>query len=302
MRKIAGKRALVTGAASGIGRAIALRLAGEGARLFLVDIDRTSLAAVVEDARRLGVEAEGRVCDVADRNQITRVTQEAIERWAGVDILVNNVGVSYRGLTHEMPPEEVDRLLAINLHSHLQFTRELLPTLLLRQQAHILNVCSVLGLVGMPRVSVYCATKFALKGYSESLRAEYGRLGLGVTTLCPGFVETNLFKNAHTATPKQHVKPPPGYMCTTADRVARAAISGIKRNRDVVLVEWFARALHLWKRFSPFTMDAALRWGWRRRVRRGVKHGYKLSSDQPETIREWARAQAAQLESERNAA
>ncbi len=302
MRKIAGKRALVTGAASGIGRAIALRLACEGANLFLVDIDREGLAAVVSEARRLGVEAEGRVCDVADRNQITRVTQEAIERWAGVDILVNNVGVTYHGLTHEMPPEEIDRLLAINLHSHLQFTRELLPTLLARQEAHVLNVCSVLGLVGMPRVSIYATTKFALKGFSEALRAEYGRVGLGVTTLCPGFVETNLFKNAHSATPKKVAKAPPWYICTTAEKVAQAAIRGIRRDRDVVLIELFARALHLWKRLSPATMDAALRWGWRRRVRKLVAQGAKLPAQRPDAIRVWVQAQEERLEAERQAA
>lgn len=302
MRKIEGKRALVTGAASGIGRAIALRLAERGAHLLLVDRDAAGLETTVRQCLVHGIEAEGRVCDVVDRQAVSKITAEAMRRWAGVDILVNNVGLSYRGQTHEMPAEEWDYILQVNLHSHMQFTRELLPGLIARHDSHIVNVCSVLGLVGLPRVAVYSAAKFAMKGFSESLRAEYGRVGLGVTCLCPGFVETNLFKNSHTATPQQKVKRPPKVICTTADRVAKAAVSAIRHDRDVVLVEWFARFLHLWKRFSPGTMDLALRWGWWRRTRVARSKVEALGPNRTAAIREWIRLQENKLEVERRAA
>src|SRR3972149_7472572 len=89
-----------------------------------------------------------------------------------------------------------DRLLRAKLHWHVQFTRELLPSLLARREAHVLNVCSMFGLVAMPKLAAYCTTKFALVGFSDALRAEYGREGLGVTALCPGLVATNLFATA----------------------------------------------------------------------------------------------------------
>src|SRR5919109_925582 len=146
MREILGKSALVTGAASGIGRAIALKLADEGVRLFLVDINEIGLESVANDARL-----------------------------AGVDILVNNAGITYYGHTEQMSAEHWDRLTRVNLLSHIQFTRELLPSLLARPEAHVLNVCSMFGLVGMPKVAAYSTTKFALVGFSDALRAEYGR-------------------------------------------------------------------------------------------------------------------------------
>ena len=95
-----------------------------------------------------------------------------------------------------MSAEHWDRLMRINLSSHIQFTRELLPSLLARREAHVLNVCSMFGLLAMPKLTAYCTSKYAMVGFSESLRVEYGREGLGVTALCPGFVATKLFASA----------------------------------------------------------------------------------------------------------
>src|SRR3990170_5832672 len=111
MRTIRGKWALVTGAASGIGRAIALRLAREGANLFLVDIDEPGLANVVEEVRDTGVEAFGRRCDVAEPCEVSAAVAEVLARCGGVDILVNNAGIMYYGRTERMAAEHWDRLL-----------------------------------------------------------------------------------------------------------------------------------------------------------------------------------------------
>jgi short-subunit dehydrogenase len=268
MREIRGKMALVTGAASGIGRAIALRLADEGAMLLLVDIDEKGLAETARESRERGIEVVTRRCNVAEPREVSATVADALSRWNGVDILVNNAGITYYGKVERMANDHWDRLMRINLLSHIQFTRELLPTLLERREAHVLNVCSVLGLVGMPKVTAYCASKFGMVGFSEALRNELGRQGLGVTALCPGFVRTNLFTNAPLEAKVEEHKIPPKAITTTPERVANAAIKAIYRNRGLVVMEPFARLMYATKRFAPWILDGIFHLGKRKRVAR----------------------------------
>ncbi|MEM9186118.1 MAG: SDR family oxidoreductase [Planctomycetota bacterium] len=301
MRDLAGKRALVTGAASGIGRATALRLAGERADLFLVDVDQVGMEATAAEARRTGVEVATRHADLSRAAGVSAIAREAIDRWAGVDVLVNNAGITYYGYTHEMTDAQWDRLMAINLDAPVRLTRALLPSLLARPEAHVLNVCSVLGLVGLPRVGAYCTSKFGLVGFSQTLRSEYNRSGLGVTALCPGFARTNLFAAAEPR-PGASTKAPPAVLCTTPARVARAAVSAIKRNRAVVRVEPFSKALFAFHQSFPTAMDWLLGIGQRRRVKRKAARLAQLSDDRTESIRLQLVEDAARLESLRKAA
>jgi short-subunit dehydrogenase len=268
MRVIRGKKALVSGASSGIGRAIALRLAREGADLFLVDIDERGLAETAAEARASGVTVVTRRCDLAQPQDVSSAVAEVLDSWNGVDILINNAGITYYGKTERMADDHWDKLLRINLLSHVQFTRELLPSLLEREEAHVLNVCSVLGLIGMPKVAAYCTSKFGMVGFSESLRNEYGRIGLGVTALCPGFVRTNLFTNAPLEEEVEEHKAPPRLVTTTPERVASAAVKAIYRNRRLVVMEPLARFLYAVKRFAPWMMDALFHLGRRKRIAR----------------------------------
>jgi short-subunit dehydrogenase len=268
MRELRNKTALITGAASGIGRAIAIALAREGTRLFLVDINESGLEAVAEEARQLGVEVAARRCDVGERADVSATVAEILANWEGVDILVNNAGITYYGKTEEMSEQHWDRVLRINLHSHLQFTRELLPSLLARREAHVVNVCSMFGLFGAPKLAAYCTTKFALVGFSESLRAEHGRDGLGVTALCPGFVSTNLFTSAPLGATQKEPKVPPKFFQVTPERVARAAVRAIRRNRRIVVVEPAARFTCALNRITPWVMDFFFHLGRRKRITR----------------------------------
>lgn len=297
MRKIAGKRALVTGAASGIGRAIALRLAESGVDLLLADINDVGLQQTALDARQRGVDAVAARCDITSRSDVQQLVDLAVDRWAGVDILVNNAGVTYYGPAHSMPEDEWDRVVAINLGGALTLTRGLLPWLLARPQAHVLNVCSILGLVGLPRVALYCTTKFAMVGFSQALRAEYSRQGLGVTALCPGFVKTNLFSAARPMRDGEEPRQPPRFMCTTPERIARCAVSAIRRNRRQVIVEPFAHVAWAAKAFAPGVMDWALRLGEWKRVRRKAARLESLSDDRATAIR-----LAAEVNPQRSAA
>jgi NAD(P)-dependent dehydrogenase (short-subunit alcohol dehydrogenase family) len=268
MRIIRGKKVLLSGAASGIGRALALRLANEGADLFLVDIDEPGMNTTADGCRALGVQVLTRRCDMSQPREVSSAVAAVLAQWGGVDILVNNAGITYYGKTDRMSDEHWDRVLQIDLLSHLQFTRELLPSLLARPESHVVNLSSVFGLIGVPKLSAYCTAKFGMVGFSESLRREYGREGLGVTAICPGFVRTNLFTNAPLEKKVENHKIPPRAVTTTPERVANAAVRAIYRNKAVVVLEPFARFMYWMKRFTPWLQDRIFHLGRRKRVAR----------------------------------
>jgi short-subunit dehydrogenase len=266
MKELRGKKALISGAASGIGRAIALEFARQGIHLYLLDIDACGLAKVTAECRDSGIEVLDRRCDVSQPNEVSAAVAAILHQWGGVDILVNNAGITYYGRTDEMSPEHWDRVMRINLNSHVQFTRELLPSLLGRREAHVLNVCSMFGLLAMPKLAAYCTSKYALVGFSEALRAEFGREGLGVTALCPGFVATNLFASAPVPENAKGPKIPPRIFCTTPEKIARSAVRAIRRDRRLVVVEPLARLLTTIKRLAPGVIDFFLHLGRRNRI------------------------------------
>ncbi len=254
MEHLAGKTALVTGAAGGIGRALSVRLAEQGCRLVLLDIDGTGLE---ETALACGSEVRLRRCDIARSAELEAAARFAQAQFGGVDLLVNNAGVGYFGKTEHMSPEHCDRLIDVNLRAPMQLTRALLAGLLARGDAHVLNVASFLGLVAPRRLAAYSATKFGLVGFGESLRAEYGRAGLGVTTLCPGFVDTGMFTDAPHGPDRDEPQRPPRWMMTTPEKVAERALRAVRRNERLVVMQPYAKALFWVKRLAPWAFDVA---------------------------------------------
>lgn len=266
MRPLVGKTALVTGAARGIGRAVALRLASKRVRLMLIDRDPVALRQAARAVDAAGGEAHAIVADVADDDALESVVAEAIDRWAGVDILVNNAGIAYYGPTHEIPPDRAESLLAINLRAPMRLTGLLLPAMLARPESHVLNVCSVLGLTALPKASLYCATKHGMVGFGAALRGEYGRRGLGVTTLCPGFVRTELFAPKAANAAGDSLPAPPRLLCVGVERVAAAAVRGIERNRRLVVVDPVGRVVRGLLGLTPGLIDRLQSLGRSRRV------------------------------------
>ena len=256
LKVIQGKKALVTGAASGIGRSISLALAREGADLFLLDIDEEKLASVGEEVRTLGVGVISRPCDVAIAEQILEAVNTLQDMWGEVDILVNNAGILYYGRTEEMSEEQWDRLLAVNLYAPIRFVHLLLPLLRQRPEAHILNVCSLAGLVPKRRLAAYQTSKFGLVGLSQSLRLEYSPKGVGVTALCPGLVDTDLIdagieRKWVTSKPRT-----PSFLSVSPDRIAARAVQAIRKNQGLVVVPAYARLLWLFVRLFPRFVDS----------------------------------------------
>lgn len=265
MRVLRGAKALITGAANGIGRAIALRLAQEGTDLFLLDIDEHGLAEVVTQAKQLGdVAVIGHRCDVSSPDQVSQANAAMLNVWGELDILVNNAGVCFYGSTLEMTDDQWQRLLAVNLIAPVQFVRELAPVLLSRPESHILNVASMYGLVATNRCSAYHLSKFGMVGFSEALRAEYARRGLGVTALCPGFVTTDLFQSMPNADSGRTQRTPPSWVCTTPERVADKAVRAIRRNSRIALVTPLAHAAYYTRRVAPGLLDLLYHVGRRR--------------------------------------
>jgi len=258
MKVIRGKRSLVTGAASGIGRAIALALAREGADLCLLDIDENGLSNVAIEARGLGARVMTVACDLASPTAARNAADELLQAWGGLEILINNAGISYHGDTDTMPDEQWERVLAVDLYSPLLLTRKLLPALLSSGDAHIVNVCSILGLAAIPRFTAYQTSKYGLVGFSESLRAEYASSGLGVTALCPGFVQTNIYR-VMDGTGSRPMRAPPRLVVASPEQVAARAIRAIYRNHGVVPVTFFANLIWRLKRWLPGLWDLANR-------------------------------------------
>lgn len=251
MRDLKAKTALVTGAASGIGRAIAIELARAGADLFLIDVNTEGLTETAARVTEAGSHAVTQRCDLTQTAEITAVAQAVRDHWGRLDLLINNAGVAYYGATERMTAEQWDWLLKINLLAPIELTRQLLPLLLRQPEAHLLNVCSIAGLVAGGKLAAYHTSKFGLVGFSEALRAEYRGRGLGVTALCPGLVRTRLLESAATDRPNRRGKRLPTWLCTSPETVARRALRAIRRDRGLVLVSPMARVLWFLKRLSP---------------------------------------------------
>ena len=230
MRIIRGKKAMVTGAASGIGRAIALELAKEGADLLLVDIKTDALASVAQEARDRGVNVMTIVCDLADPSQISATVEQLRHTWKQLNILVNNAGTTYYGQTHLMTGEQWKRIMAVNLMAPIQLVHELLPMLLAADDAHILNVCSIFGLVTWRKTTAYQTSKFGLVGFSNALRAEYSGETFGVTALCPGFVQSSLLDDCETDKADRKARVP-AWICATPEKTAVKAVRAIQKNK-----------------------------------------------------------------------
>ncbi len=270
LKNLYKKKAVVTGAASGIGSAIALELARHQCELFLIDINAEGLNLIADEIRALGVHPICHVCDVGKPDQISTSVREIFATWGEVDILVNNAGICFYGLSIEMSVDQWNEILAVNLLAPIQYAHELLPCLLKRPQSHILNVASMYGLFVSARCTAYHTTKYGLVGFSEALRAEYNRFGLGVTAFCPGFARTNLFQSMRGRMNRKHREPPP-WICASTTTIARRAVQAIRYNQRLVVVTPLARLGYWCKRFFPGLMAMLVCAGRRRTFFRPVR-------------------------------
>ncbi len=283
-RHYEGRKALVTGAASGIGRSIAMELARQGADVYMLDVDVAGLEDVLLEMRALGACAVAEYCDLTRPQEITNALNTMQYRWGPIDVLVNNAGIGFYGPTETMSAEMWHRLTSVNLLAPIQITRELLPSLMDRPDVCVLNVCSVYGLVAGPRYTAYHTSKFGLVGFTDALRAEYGRRGMNVTALCPGTVMTPMYDHYPTGRPDQEAPRPPRWLSTTPDRVARIALKSVRRNKRRVVVTPAAHAVHTLNRLAPWLVDFVNQFGRWKKLRKLRAQAKPVQPSEPRVV------------------
>jgi 3-oxoacyl-[acyl-carrier protein] reductase len=218
----AAKRALVTGAAAGIGRAIAARLVAEGAHVACVDCDGAQLDATVRALHGPG-SAFGLVADVGIAADIERAAADALGRLQGLDILVNNAGINASGSVDTLDPADWDRVIAVNLSSVFRMCRAVWPTFVRQKSGAIVNMSSIMGLVPVRASFAYCSTKAAIIALTKSLAADGAPLGIRVNCVCPGFVQTPIMDRAHSPAAQQRIVAQiPAQRMATPEEIAAA--------------------------------------------------------------------------------
>jgi NAD(P)-dependent dehydrogenase (short-subunit alcohol dehydrogenase family) len=256
---------LVTGAASGIGRACALEFARRDARLGLIDRDHVGLEATARSARALGASVTTFVVDLASPDAIDRLARDAEAQLGPIDIVFNNAGVAVVKPLERTTDDDWQWIFDVNVRAPIRLTRALLPAMIARGSGHIAMTASLAGLIGAPGMVAYSTTKFALVGFSEALRAELAPAGIGVTVVCPGYIPTGLHRATRYDNPvfERMLDAMPAWYGVSPERAARRIVDAIAR-RDPQLVLGIEKLGWYLKRLSPAVSFAVSRWIARR--------------------------------------
>jgi short-subunit dehydrogenase len=252
-----GGTAVVTGAASGIGAALAHALAARGSALVLLDRDAPRLDAVATAVRGTGVTVDTLVVDLADDGATRAAGARLAAEHPGTTLLVNNAGVALGGRFDQVTLEEFDWLFAVNVRAVVRLTHALLPVLKAHPGAHLVNLSSVFGLVGPPGQVAYAASKFAVRGFSQALRAELLADGVGVTTVHPGGIRTRIAENARSGSGTDPDEVAAGraqfarLLRIPPEQAAAQIVAGIEKRRGRVLIGASARVPDVLERLVP---------------------------------------------------
>jgi short-subunit dehydrogenase len=268
MTAIRGAAAAVTGAASGIGRALALELAARGADLALADRDEAGLQAVAaEVARAPGRKVSVHRVDVGAPAEIATFAQAAVAAHPALNILINNAGVALLGEFTEIDQAQMDWLMNINFWGVVHGCRAFLPQLTRQREAHIVNLSSIFGIIAPPGQTAYAAAKFAVRGFSESLRHELAAANSPVrlSVVHPGGIATSIARNSRTGTGvtdnarrSEAIERFDQVAKTTPAAAAQRIIDGIERNQPRILIGSDARFLDILQRLRPATYEKVL--------------------------------------------
>jgi NAD(P)-dependent dehydrogenase (short-subunit alcohol dehydrogenase family) len=251
MTDIRGKVAVITGAGSGIGQALAYDLARRGARLAISDIDEVGLAETAKQVRVIGTQVHATRLDVTDRAAFLRYADEVADEYGTVNIVINNAGIAFTGDVEQMTFEQIERVIDVDFWGVVNGTKAFLPYLIESGDGHVVNISSLFGLMAVPGQSAYNAAKFAVRGFTEALRQEMLVNGHPVHVTCvhPGGIKTAIVRNSDAVE---------GYdkralaeifdkklAMTSAESAARSIRRAVIGNRPRAVVGWDAKVLDL---------------------------------------------------------
>ncbi len=246
MKTLAGKNVVITGAAAGIGKEMALLFAREKASLALLDLNAKKLDGLAAPLSSPGVRVNTWVCDVSDPEAVVK-TAALVQKFFEVDILVNNAGIVTGKSIADSTYEDIRKTIDVNLMGVIWMTRQFMPGMIRRGSGHIVNIASAAGLLAVPRMADYCATKFGIVGFTDSLRMEMhkdGHRDIHVTCVCPSVIDTGMFAG-FTAPMFNPILDPV--------EVAGKIVEGVKKNRAYVKLPAMVKITPLLKFFpAPF--------------------------------------------------
>ena len=255
MRSFTGRVAVVTGAGSGIGRATAEALARRGCHLALVDIDEASAAQTAQMLAGSDSTVSTHVIDVTDQEQMTALADAIVERHGGCHILVNNAGVTSAGAFEDESLDDLHWITDINVWGVVHGCRAFLPALRRADEAHIVNLSSMVGILGLPHNVSYSLTKGAVRGFTEALRSELVTTSIGVTAVFPGAIRTDITNRARGSEASRLATMGQSRLAPLAMRppsaVARRIVSAIEHDRARCVVGPDARAVDAFVRVLP---------------------------------------------------
>jgi NAD(P)-dependent dehydrogenase (short-subunit alcohol dehydrogenase family) len=263
----AGKRCLITGAASGIGRATALRLAGQGAELYLTDRNADGLAETVKEVCALGAQVpEYRALDIANYDEVASFAEAIHANHPSMDVVMNIAGVSAWGTVDRLTHEQWTRMISINLMGPIHVIENFVPPMVAaRNGGHLVNVSSAAGLIGLPWHAAYSASKFGLRGLSEVLRFDLARHRIGVSVVVPGAVRTPLVNTVEIAGVDRDDPQVSRWVgrfsghAVSPEKAADKILSGVARNRFLIYTSVDIRALYAFKRVAWWPYSVAMR-------------------------------------------
>ena len=257
----ARKRVFITGAGSGLGKALALRFAADGWRVAVTDVDLAAASQTLSEVLSAGGSGFADVCNVTSEESFAAIAARLQREWNGVDVLVNNAGVATKGTVAESSLEQWQWVLNINLLGCVRGARAIIPLLTAQGSGHIVNIASFAGIANPPAMASYNAAKAAVISLSETLRHELEAQGVSVSVVCPSFFKTNLIATSRQASPEQGDEPSPQMdrivqrlmekSSITADSVAADIFDAVREKRFLVLVNADDKRQVLLKRVSP---------------------------------------------------
>lgn len=244
-----GKIVVITGASSGIGKESALEFAKLRAAVVLVSRDKNKLEEVAKELSKYQTQILVCACDISQKDQVNQMSKQVLEKFGTVDVLVNNAGFGIYGNFNDLKAEEIESQMATNYLGMVYCTKTFLPKMLEQKSGHIVNVASVAASFGIPGMAGYCASKFAMLGFSESLYHELKGSGIGITVVSPIMVKTNFFNH------NSFNKMPRYTTALSANTVAKAVVRAASSPRLEIVVPQFVRIAIWFKQTFPYLIN-----------------------------------------------